>query len=232
MLLFLLLSSPFSPSPWWGSSLPPSQVFGHDGGAGVLVAEHWSGVERGGGGHSDVKGPNGSSSSISYEERDGSIRRVHHLKATPCLSPSGCDSVVTFSLLSVFLVFGLSKGGMLWVWALGQSFPRALSSDEERDGSIPFSIIPSSWLRCVCLCWPTVLLGVPRGVSCVSCAYWTCLGYEPAMSFACCGCPAYSQFTRCSALEGLSRLDVVYRCLGPPVPMLVEVVLQAAGVLE
>ncbi|MQM07902.1 hypothetical protein Taro_040749, partial [Colocasia esculenta] len=34
------------------------------GGAGVLVAECWSGVEQGGGSQSDVKGPNGSSSSL------------------------------------------------------------------------------------------------------------------------------------------------------------------------
>ncbi|MQL72564.1 hypothetical protein Taro_004895 [Colocasia esculenta] len=42
--------------------LPPSQAFGHGGGAGVLVAQRWSSVEQGGGGQSDVKCPNGGGS--------------------------------------------------------------------------------------------------------------------------------------------------------------------------
>ncbi|MQM11759.1 hypothetical protein Taro_044669 [Colocasia esculenta] len=42
--------------------------FGHGGGAGVLVAERGSGMERGGGGQSDVKGPNGSGSSIACRD--------------------------------------------------------------------------------------------------------------------------------------------------------------------
>ncbi|MQL74704.1 hypothetical protein Taro_007070, partial [Colocasia esculenta] len=70
------------------------------GGADVLVAERWSGMERGGGGQSDVKGPNGVLPSD--EEHDGSIRCVLNLKATPSLSRSGHDrSLVTFWCLRV-----------------------------------------------------------------------------------------------------------------------------------
>ncbi|MQL70210.1 hypothetical protein Taro_002533 [Colocasia esculenta] len=64
--------------------------FGLGGGADMLVVERWSGVERAEGGQSDVKGPNGVLPSD--EERDGSIRRVLNLKATPSLSCSSRDT--------------------------------------------------------------------------------------------------------------------------------------------
>ncbi|MQL92791.1 hypothetical protein Taro_025421 [Colocasia esculenta] len=62
---FLLLSSPFSFHLHLSvvGELPPSfSSFGIGGGVGVIVAERCRGVEQGGGGHSDVKGPNGSGS--------------------------------------------------------------------------------------------------------------------------------------------------------------------------
>ncbi|MQM00003.1 hypothetical protein Taro_032732 [Colocasia esculenta] len=204
------------------------QWFGH-GDASVLVAECGSGMERGGGGQSDVKGPNrrlpvvvplrvwfGSCRLVgpwdgpisrfglltdiatgwllryqsegdvylvafwalpSEGERDGSIRRVHHLKATPSASPSGRDQ------LSVAL---------LMLNATGQYV--AFRSEGDTHG-----------------CRDLVAI---------------------AMSFACCGCPACSLFARCLALEGLSIVEVS-PLPGPPIPVhLFEGALRVAGELE
>ncbi|MQL97974.1 hypothetical protein Taro_030663 [Colocasia esculenta] len=73
-LLFSSSSSSFLPLSAVGE-LPLSLLsrYGHGEGVGVLVTERWSGVERGGDGLSDVKGPNGRWSSPSVYEGDALV---------------------------------------------------------------------------------------------------------------------------------------------------------------
>ncbi|MQL99006.1 hypothetical protein Taro_031724 [Colocasia esculenta] len=83
----------------------------------------------------------------------------------------------------------------------------------------------------VCRCWPTALLGVSGRGAMRAYAYWACLGYKPAVPVSV-GVPLLFSFTRCFALEGLSRSEVVSIFWDPHPREPVERVLRATSVLE
>ncbi|MQL85087.1 hypothetical protein Taro_017600 [Colocasia esculenta] len=71
----------------------------------------------------------------SDEERDGSIRHVLNLEATPCVSLSGCDRIhVTFCLRVA--TGSWSPSGLGVVWLVSASLFRVRPCDAERDRSI------------------------------------------------------------------------------------------------
>ncbi|MQM05981.1 hypothetical protein Taro_038806 [Colocasia esculenta] len=83
----------------------------------------------------------------------------------------------------------------------------------------------------VCRRWPTAPPGFPEGVPCVPVPAGLVLVTSQLCHF-CGDCPACSLFARCSALEGLSHLEVVSVSWDPHPREPVEGVLRATSVLE
>ncbi|MQM17487.1 hypothetical protein Taro_050457, partial [Colocasia esculenta] len=182
------------------------------GGVGVLVAERWSGVERGGGGQSDVKGPNGFGSSIANACRWCSLFvcglaladgcRDTSQKATCILSRSGSDRPRCCLVAGLLAYLGL---GLLMLNATG----RYVAFRSEGD-------TPSHCDLVATVLVPLLADGLPGGFRevCRAClCLLACLGYKSAVSFACGGYPACSQFAQCLALEGLADQLVFSHCL-------------------
>ncbi|MQM18330.1 hypothetical protein Taro_051319 [Colocasia esculenta] len=83
----------------------------------------------------------------------------------------------------------------------------------------------------VCRRWPTAPPGFPEGVPCVPVPAGLVLVTSQLCRF-CGDCPACSLFARCSALEGLSHLEVLSVSWDPHPREPVEGVLRATSVLE
>ncbi|MQL99876.1 hypothetical protein Taro_032605, partial [Colocasia esculenta] len=106
------------------------------------------------------------------EERDGSIRRVLNLKATPCVSLSGCDRIhAAFCLL---VAAGFSSPSGFGVVGCGRRHPSRRDlvatcwlspSCSEGDAPVVAFRLPVFLALVVVPVWPTALLGVSeRGI--------------------------------------------------------------------